>query len=80
MMQPLISDTVGATLSPLQLQEYLENVEVEFGLEGAELGEVLELPLEEVEVLGQPLEGVLGEALGWKECAVVLGTVRRGSE
>ena len=49
---------MGATLSPLQPQEYPENVRVEFGLEGAELEEVLE----------QPLEEVLGELLGWKEC------------
>ena len=53
---------------------------MEFRLEGAELGEVLELPSEEVEVSEQPLEGVSGEALGWKEHMVVLGTVGRGSE
>ena len=45
-----------------------------------ELEEVSKLPLEEVEVLEQPLEGVLGEVLGWKEHAVVLGTAGRGSE
>ena len=45
-----------------------------------ELGEVSELPLEEVEVSEQPLEGVLGKALGWKEHVVVLGTVGRGVE
>ena len=44
------------------------------------MGEVSELPLEEVEVSEQPLEGVLGEALGWKEHVVVLGTVGRGLE
>ena len=80
MTQPLILDAAGATLSLLQLQEYLENVEVEFGLEGAELGEVLELPSEEAEVLEQPSEGVSGEALGWKEHVVVLGPVGRGLE
>ena len=44
MTQPLILDAAGAVLSPLQLQEYLENIRVEFGLEGAE---VLEQPLED---------------------------------
>ena len=71
---------MGATLSLLQLQGYLENVRAEFRLEGADLGEVSKLPLEEADVLEQPSEGVLGEASGWKECAIVLGTVRRGSE
>ena len=51
-----------------------------FGLEGAELEEVSELPLEEVEVSEQPLEGVLGEVSGWKECAVELGTAGRSLE
>ena len=45
-----------------------------------ELEEVSKLPSEEVEVSEQPSEGVLGEASGWKEHAVVLGTARRGSE
>ena len=36
--------------------------------------------LEEVEVLEQSLEGVSGERLEWKECAVALGTAGRGSE
>ena len=71
---------MGATLSLLQLQGYLENVRAEFGLEGADLGEVSKLPLEEADVLEQPSEGVLGEASGWKERAIVLGTVGRGSE
>ena len=53
---------------------------MEFGLEGVELEEVSELPLEEVEVSEQPSEGVLGEVLGWKEHTVVLGTAGRGSE
>ena len=53
---------------------------MEFRLEGVELEEVSELPSEEVEVLEQPLEGVLGEVLGWKEHMVVLGTVGRGLE
>ena len=42
--------------------------------------EVSELPLEEVEVLEQPLEGVSGEGSEWKECVVVLGTAGRGLE
>ena len=42
--------------------------------------EVSELPLEEVEVLEQPSEGVLGEKLEWKECAVALGPAGRGLE
>ena len=42
--------------------------------------EISELPLEKVEVLEQPLEEVLGEVLGWKECVVVLGTAGRGLE
>ena len=71
---------MGATLSLLQLQEYLENVGAEFILEGVELEEVSKLPLEEAEVLEQPSEGVSGEVLGWKECAVVLGTAGRGLE
>ena len=53
---------------------------MEFGSEGVESKEVSELPLEEVEVLEQPLEGVLGKGLEWKECMVVLGTAGRGSE
>ena len=50
MMQPLILDAVGATLSPLQLGESPRNVRVEFRLEGTESKEVSELPSEEVEV------------------------------
>ena len=42
--------------------------------------EVSELPSEEVEVSEQPLEGVSGEGLEWKEHVVVLGTAGRGSE
>ena len=53
---------------------------MEFGLEGVELEEIFELPLEEAEVLEQPLEEVLGEVLGWKECMVVLGIAGRGLE
>ena len=40
--------------------------------------EVSELPSEEVKVSEQPLEGVSGEVLGWKEHMIVLGTARRG--
>ena len=35
---------------------------------------------EEAEVSEQPSEGVSGERLEWKECAVALGTAGRGSE
>ena len=42
--------------------------------------EVSELPLEEVEVLEQPSEGVSGEGSEWKEHVVALGTAGRGSE
>ena len=71
-MWPLISDAVGAASSPLQSQEYPENIRAELGLEGGEL--------EEVEVSEQPLEEVLGEVLRWKEHMVVLGISGRGSE
>ena len=80
MTQPLISDAVGAALSPLQLGESLKNIRVEFGLEGAESEEVSELLSEEVEVSEQPSEGVLGEGSEWKEHVVVLGTAGRNSE
>ena len=71
---------MGVALSPLQFRESLKNVRVELGSEGVESEEVSELPLEEAEVSEQPVEGVLGEELEWKECAVVLGTAGRGSE
>ena len=77
-MWPLISDATGATPSPLQPQEYLENVRAEFELEGVELEVVSELPSEGAEVLELPLEEVLGKALGWKEHAAVLEIARRG--
>ena len=73
-------DAAGVTLSLLQLRESLKNVRMEFGLEGAESKEVSELPSEEVKVSEQPLEGVLGRGLEWKEHVVVLGTAERGSE
>ena len=79
-MRPLILDATGVTPSPLQPQEYLENIGVEFVLEGAESEEVSELPLEEAEVSEQPIEEVLGEVLGWKEHVVVMGIAGRGSE
>ena len=41
---------MGATLSPLQLREFLKNIRPDFGLEGAESKEVSGLPLEEVVV------------------------------
>ena len=49
-------------------------------MEGAESKEVSRLPLEEAEVSEQPLEGVSGKGLEWKECVVALGTAGRGSE
>ena len=64
----------------MQLRESLKNIRAEFGLEGAESKEVFGLLSEEVEVSEQPLEGVSGERLEWKECAVALGPTRRGSE
>ena len=80
MIQPLILNDVGAAPSPLQPQEYPKNIRAEFRLEGVELEEVSELPSEEVEVLEQPLEEVLGEVLGWKEHVVVLEIAGRGLE
>ena len=53
---------------------------MEFRLEGAESEEISELPLEEAEVLEQPLEEILSEVLGWEECVVVLQIAGRGSE
>ena len=80
MTQPLISDATGATLSPLQPQEYMDNVRAEFGLEGVESEEISQLPSEEVEVLEWPSEEILGEVLGWKEHMVALWIAGRGSE
>ena len=80
MTQPLISDAMGITLSLLQLGESPKNVGVESGLEGVESEKVSKLPSEEVEVSEQPLEGVLGEGLEWKEHVVALGTAGRGLE
>ena len=71
---------MGVTLSLLWLRESLKNIGAEFGLEGAEAEEVSGLPLEEVEVSEQPLEGVSGKGLEWNEPAVVLGTAGRGLE
>ena len=79
MTRLLISDAVGVALSPLQLRESPKSIGLEFVLEGAESEEVSGLPLEEVSVSEQPLEGVSGKGLEWKEHAVV-GTTGRGSE
>ena len=46
---------------PPYLCESPKNIGAEFRLEGAESKEVSELPLEEVEVLEQPSEGVSGK-------------------
>ena len=53
---------------------------MEFGSKGTESEEISELPSEEAEVSEQPLEEVLGEVLGWKECVVVLEIAGRGLE
>ena len=63
MIQPLISDAMGVTLSPSWLRESPKNVGAEFGLEGAESKEVFRLLLEEAEVSEQPSEGVSGRRL-----------------
>ena len=60
MMQPLISDAGGATLSPLQLGESLRNVGAEFRSEGMESEEVSKLPSEAVEVSEQSSERGVG--------------------
>ena len=80
MMQPLISDAVGAALSLLQPWEYLENVRVEFRLDGVESEEISKVPSEEVEVSEQASEEISGKVLGWKECMVMLGIAGRDSE
>ena len=77
MTQPLISDAVGAALSPLQLREFLKNIGPDFRSEGVESEEVSGLPLEEAEVLEQPSEGMSGEGSEWKERMVALGTAGR---
>ena len=80
MTQPLISDAMGLTLSPLRLGEFLKKIGPDFRSEGVESKEVSGLPSEEVELSELPLDGVLGKGLEWKERAVVLGTAGRGSE
>ena len=76
--RPLISDAAGVSLSPLQLRRFLKNIRPDFRSEGVESEEVSGLPSEEVELSEQPLEGVLGEGLEWKERVVMLGTAGRG--
>ena len=71
---------MGVALSLLWVGESPKNVRAEFGSEGVESEEVSRFPSEEVEVLEQPLERVLGKGSGWKEHAVALGTAGRGSE
>ena len=80
MTPPLISDAMGAALSPLWLREFPKNVGADFGLEGVESEEVSRLPSEEAEVSEQPLEEMSGEGSEWKEGVVALGTAGRGSE
>ena len=57
-----------------------KNVGVEFRSQGVESEEISELPSEEVEVLEQASEEILGEVLGWKERVVVLGIAGRDLE
>ena len=71
---------MAAALSLLRLGESLRNIGAEFGSEGTESEEVSGLPSEEVEVLEQSSEGVSDEGSEWREHAVALGTVGRGSE
>ena len=71
---------MGVALTPLWPGESLKNVRAEFGSEGEESEEVSGLLSEEAEVSEQPSEGVLGERLEWKECAVALGTAGRNLE
>ena len=71
---------MGATLSPLQLREFPKNVGVDFRSESADSKEVSGLPLEEVEVLEQPLEGMSVKGSEWEERAGALGTAGWGSE
>ena len=80
MIWPLISDAAGVALTPSWLGESPKNMGAEFGLEGVESEEVFMLLSEEVEILEQPSEGVLGERLEWKECVVALGPAGRDSE
>ena len=80
MTQPLILDAMGVTLSPLQLGGFLKNVGPDFGSDGVESEEVSGLPSEEAELSEQPLEGVSGKGLEWKEHVVALGAAGRGSE
>ena len=72
-------DAAGVAISLLWLGESLKNVRVELGSEGVESEVVSGLP-SEAEVSEQPLEGVLGKGLEWKEHVVALGTAGRGSE
>ena len=69
----------GSHSIPLQLLEYSKDSGVEVESEGEKLEELLELPLEEVEVSELPLEGVLDEVLGWKEHRAVLEITGRDS-
>ena len=60
--RPLILAATGATSSPLQPQEYPENIGMEFGSEGVELEVVSELPLEEG---GRGFRVAFGGGIGW---------------
>ena len=80
MTRPLISDAVGAALSPLWLGEFLKNVGADFGSESADSEEVSGLPSEEAEVSEWPSEGMSFEGSEWKEHAGALGTAGWGLE
>ena len=71
---------MGVALTPLWLGESLKNVRAEFRSESAESKEVSRLLSEEAEVLEQPLEGVSGKRLEWKEHVIALGPAGRGLE
>ena len=80
MTQPLILDAAGVALSPLWLTEFPKNVGPDFRSKGVESEEVSGLPSKEAELSEQPLEGVSGKGLEWKEHAVTLGAAGRGLE
>ena len=71
---------MGVTLTPLWLGESPKNIRAEFRSESAESKEVSRLLSEEAEVSEQPLEGVSGKRLEWKEHVIALGPAGRGLE
>ena len=69
---------MGVALSPLRLRESPKNIRLEFGLEGVESKEVSGLPLEEVELLEQALEGVVGRGVGMEGVCGSVGDCWKG--